>query len=146
MKRREFTGFVGIGVGMSIVPAALTACNSQSQNQATPNTTSLQNGFQPVGNVSQLEQKGQILSEELKDKKVLVIRDPENNQKLIAVNPTCPHAGCTVGWESDTGKFICPCHDSEFGSNGEVLTGPATEALANYEVKLEGDSILVKIG
>lgn len=146
MKRREFTGFVSVGVGMSMMPAALTACNSQSQNKTTANATTRQDGFEKVGNVSQLEEKGQILSEELKDGKALVIRDPANAEKLIAVNPTCPHAGCAVGWESDKGKFVCPCHDSEFSSDGKVLEGPATEALANYEVKLEGDSILVKIG
>jgi cytochrome b6-f complex iron-sulfur subunit len=144
MKRREFTNFVGIGVGMSILPTALTACDSQSQNNATTSTIAPKGGFEKAGNVSQLEQTGQILNEELTNGKVLVIRDPASTEKLIAVNPTCTHAGCTVAWESDQQKFICPCHDSEFGSNGKVLDGPATESLANYEVKLEGDSILVK--
>lgn len=144
MKRREFNTFVGIGIGVSILPAALTACDAQTNNNATTKTAASGDGFEEVGNVSQLEQTGQILNEELANGKALVIKDPANAEKLIAVNPACPHAGCAVAWESDQQKFLCPCHDSEFSSDGKVLEGPATEPLASYKVKLEGESILVK--
>ncbi len=145
MKRREFTSFVGIGVGMSILPAALTACDTQTKDKATAETTASASGFQQVGNVSELEQTGQILNKKSANEPALIIKDPTNAEKLIAVNPTCPHAGCAVNWESDQQKFLCPCHDSEFSSSGEVLKGSATEPLTSYEVKVEGDSILVKI-
>lgn len=144
MKRREFTTFVGVGLGTSMLPVALTACNAQTQNKDKTGTAVSGEGFTEVGSVSQLEQTGQILNEELADGKALVIKNPANSEELIAVNPTCPHAGCTVTWESDQQKFLCPCHDSEFSSDGKVLEGPATEPLASYEVKVEGDSILVK--
>lgn len=144
MKRREFTSFVSVGVGISMLPAALTACDAQTNNKATADIAASGGGFEEVGSVSQLEQTGQILNEKLAQGKALVIQDPTNAKKLIAVNPTCPHAGCAVTWESDQQKFLCPCHDSEFSSDGKVLEGPATEPLASYEVKVEGDSILVK--
>lgn len=144
MKRREFTSFVGVGLGVSILPAALTACDAQTKDEAKSDTTASGDGFEEVGNVSQLEETGQVLNEELANGTALVIKDPTNAERLIAVNPTCPHAGCTVTWESDQQKFLCPCHDSEFSSDGKVLEGPATEPLTSYEVKLEGDSILVK--
>ncbi len=146
MKRREFSTFVGVGVGMSILPAALTACDAQTNDNATADSADAASGnsFEEVGNVSQLEETGQILNEELANGKALVIKDPANAEKIIAVNPTCPHAGCAVTWELDQQKFLCPCHDSEFSSDGKVLQGPATEPLTSYEVKLEGDSILVK--
>jgi cytochrome b6-f complex iron-sulfur subunit len=144
MKRREFNTFVGVGVGISILPAALTACDAQTNNNATADTAASGDGFEEVGKISQLEETGQILNEKLAKGKVLVIKDLTNAKKLIAVNPTCPHAGCTVTWESDQQKFLCPCHDSEFSTDGKVLEGPATESLTSYEVKLEGESILVK--
>ena len=144
MKRREFNSLVSVGVGISLLPAALTACDAQTKNKTTDNTATSGGGFEEVGSVSQLEQTGQILNEELANGTALVIKDPTNSEKLIAVNPTCPHAGCTVTWESDQQKFLCPCHGSEFNSSGEVLEGPATEPLASYEVKVKGDSILVK--
>jgi cytochrome b6-f complex iron-sulfur subunit len=144
MKRREFNSFVGVGVGISMLPAALTACDAQTNNNATAGTAASGDGFEEVGNVSQLEETGQILNEELANGKALVVKDPADAKNLIAVNPTCSHAGCSVTWESDQQKFFCPCHDSEFSIDGKVLEGPATEPLASYEVKLEGDSILVK--
>ncbi|RMF22511.1 MAG: ubiquinol-cytochrome c reductase iron-sulfur subunit [Cyanobacteria bacterium J083] len=144
MKRREFTTFVVVGLGASMLPLALTACKSQSNTKATANTAASGDGFTEVGSVSQLEQTGQVLNEELAQGKALVIKNPANAEELIAVNPTCPHAGCTVTWESDQQEFLCPCHDSRFSSSGEVLEGPATEPLSKYEVKVEGDSILVK--
>ncbi|MDJ0508088.1 MAG: ubiquinol-cytochrome c reductase iron-sulfur subunit [Crocosphaera sp.] len=76
--------------------------------------------------------------------KALIISDPTDEGQLIAVNPICSHAGCTVAWDSEKQLFICPCHDSQFSSDGQVAGGPATKALASYEVKLEGDAILVK--
>jgi cytochrome b6-f complex iron-sulfur subunit len=144
MKRREFTSFVTVGVGMSILPAALTACDAQTKNKATTETAVSGDGFAEVGSISQLEQE-QFIKKELSGGEALIIRDPANLEKIIAVNSTCPHAGCAVTWESDQQKFLCPCHDSEFSSSGEVLEGPATEPLASYEVKVEEDSILVKI-
>lgn len=149
MKRREFTSFVGIGVGMSIVPAALTACDAQTKNHTTASSDTSDDGFEEVGSISQLdisqlEQTGQVFHEQITNITALFILDPAKGDELIAVNPTCTHADCAVTWESEQQKFLCPCHDSEFSSGGEVLEGPATEPLTSYEVKLEGDSILVK--
>ncbi|MCA1993680.1 MAG: Rieske 2Fe-2S domain-containing protein [Coleofasciculus sp. S288] len=69
---------------------------------------------------------------------------PADTQKVIAVNPTCTHAGCSVAWDNDQQSFVCPCHDSKFASDGKVLRGPANKPLATYEAKLEGNSVLVK--
>ena len=143
MKRREFNNLVGVGLGVSLLPTALTACEAQTQNNRKANITGSGDGFEEVGTVSKLEEK-QFLKAELADGEALIISDSASTETIIAVNPTCPHAGCSVSWESDQQKFICPCHDSEFSSQGKVIKGPATEPLTRYEVKLQGDSILVK--
>lgn len=36
---------------------------------------------------------------------------------------TCPHLGCAVSATPD--GFNCPCHDSDFGPNGERKGGPS---------------------
>jgi len=48
---------------------------------------------------------------------------------LHAINPVCPHAKCSVGWNSAEKSWDCPCHGSRFGPDGELLTGPAREGL-----------------
>ena len=60
------------------------------------------------------------------------------DQKLIAFSPWCTHLGCAYRWESNRKEFSCPCHGSRFGKDGAVIAGPATRALDQYQVKLEG--------
>lgn len=40
----------------------------------------------------------------------------------------CTHQGCETFLSSQ--KFVCPCHGSQFNSDGSVLQGPAQQALA----------------
>ncbi|HEY9696074.1 MAG TPA: ubiquinol-cytochrome c reductase iron-sulfur subunit [Trichocoleus sp.] len=140
MKRRDFIGLVGVG---SAVPLAIVACTPAKENAAVSPPNS--DGFQTVGTLSDLETNGKILIEN-EPTKVLVVRDPANPSSLIAVNPTCTHTGCTINWQKDQSTFICPCHASQFAADGKVLQGPANKPLAAYQVKVEGNSVLVKAG
>ncbi len=49
--------------------------------------------------------------------------------KIEAVSGVCPHLGCAVGWQSDKKSFLCACHDSVFGENGDRGSGPAERGL-----------------
>lgn len=138
MNRREFISLVGVSASVSVA-----ACNSQSAETVASDARS--DGFEVVGTVSALDKTGQLLNEDLAAGKALVIRDPANANQVIAVNPTCTHAGCNVAWVQDQKAFVCPCHDSKFASNGSVQKGPAKKPLATYTAKFEGDSVLVKI-
>ncbi|MDB4966480.1 MAG: FeS-binding protein [Myxococcales bacterium] len=42
--------------------------------------------------------------------------------------------------------FFCACHGSEFGADGSVLTGPATEALPAVTVRREGNDLVADLG
>ena len=139
MNRREFLGWVGVGGVASYLPVALAACSNKINQSGVSPTPSRADGFVTVGTVTELEQKGQ-----LSQGQVLVIPSPSTPKEIVAVNPTCTHAGCTVTWEKDQKAFVCPCHGSEFGSDGQVLHDPAKKPLATYVTKLEGDTILVK--
>jgi glycine/D-amino acid oxidase-like deaminating enzyme/nitrite reductase/ring-hydroxylating ferredoxin subunit len=55
--------------------------------------------------------------------------------ELHAVNPVCPHAKCSVGWNSAEKSWDCPCHGSRFSADGELLTGPAREGLEVIEIE-----------
>jgi cytochrome b6-f complex iron-sulfur subunit len=151
MNRREFLMWVGVGGVASSLPIAIAACSpqtkkSESPTSSTPPETSPTrlDGFQSIGTVAELNQKGQILNKEFAAGGVLVVSNPANPKTLSAVNPTCTHRGCTLEWKADQKAFICPCHDAKYSPDGKVLKGPAEKPLPTYEAKVEGDSVLVK--
>lgn len=147
MNRREFIGFVGTGGVITALPAITSACKFQVTEKAAKTTMSAPrtDGFQMVGTIADLDNNTQLLVESTSNKKVLVFRDLTDTQKVIAINPTCPHAGCDVAWQKQEGVLICPCHDSRFTPDGKVSQGPAEQPLSTYVAKIEADNILVKI-
>jgi Rieske Fe-S protein len=48
-----------------------------------------------------------------------------------ALTATCTHEGCGVTGFSG-GRFVCPCHGSQYTTSGAVTTGPATRPLQQY--------------
>jgi cytochrome b6-f complex iron-sulfur subunit len=65
---------------------------------------------------------------------------------FIALSLRCTHLGCSVSWEEDKHRFICPCHSSAFDITGEVLNPPAARALNYYPVLIENGIVKVDIG
>jgi glycine/D-amino acid oxidase-like deaminating enzyme/nitrite reductase/ring-hydroxylating ferredoxin subunit len=69
--------------------------------------------------------KGMIMGG--RGKKVAAFRDRNGN--IHRLSPVCTHLGCLVRWNSAESTWDCPCHGSRFKPTGEVLAGPAEEAL-----------------
>ena len=63
--------------------------------------------------------------------------------RLIALEARCTHLGCKPEWNAGRGVFRCPCHGSRFAPDGQVLTGPATEALHRYAIRVERNEVVV---
>ena len=61
-------------------------------------------------------------------KKVAAYRDSKG--ELHKVSAVCTHLGCLVRWNAAEQTWDCPCHGSRFKPTGEVIAGPAEEALA----------------
>ena len=63
-----------------------------------------------------------------------VYRDEQD--RLYAVSPVCPHRGCALEWNADDKTWDCPCHGSRFDYTGRRLDSPARAALRQTDAKL----------
>jgi cytochrome b6-f complex iron-sulfur subunit len=144
MDRRTFMVWIGAGMLASSLPVAIVACSSPDAEKTAADAALKRrpDGFMAVGTVGDLEKKG-YLNASIGGVSMMVTRDPANQAKLIAVNSKCTHAGCAVEWKNKA--FACPCHGSQFKANGTVAKGPAKKPLATFTVKLEENSVLVKV-
>ena len=64
--------------------------------------------------------------------------------EVTVYSPICTHLGCGFRWDAGARKFKCPCHGSEFDSDGKVVGGPAPRPLDRLPVKVENGHLLVQ--
>lgn len=66
------------------------------------------------------------------------------NNRLEIYSTSCTHLGCRIK-QVENGKFICPCHGSEFNYQGEVVKGPASRSLRRLKYEFTSDKKQIKI-
>lgn len=59
--------------------------------------------------------------------------------QVLALYQVCTHLGCLYNWNDQEGKFICPCHGSQFELDGTYILGPAPRSLDRFVVRLLDD-------
>ena len=72
---------------------------------------------------------------------VLAIR---KNGQILGFGAVCPHLGCMVRWNNQTGIIECPCHGARFNLQGHVVAGPPPRALRPVRLTVEGDRITAR--
>lgn len=70
------------------------------------------------------------------DFRFYVIRE---KKRIYALFAKCTHLGCTVNWFPGLRTFKCPCHGSEFHSNGVQFAGPAPRPLDRLKIFQDAD-------
>jgi cytochrome b6-f complex iron-sulfur subunit len=59
-----------------------------------------------------------------------------------AFSAICTHQGCTVTGFANN-RFVCPCHGSQYDTNGNVVSGPAPQALQRFTASLSGTTLTI---
>lgn len=131
MNRREFTGALACGAGLS-----LTGCI----------------GFHYV-NTTMSGNRLIVRKSELGSRRFALVDAPGLQLPLYlyqlddggfsAVSTRCMHQGCQV--EPAAEHLVCPCHGSEYTNTGEVLKGPTMRPLRRIPVTVVGESIVIEI-
>ena len=81
-----------------------------------------------------------VLAQGLKgDPTYIVINDGQLAD--YGINAVCTHLGCVVPWNAGENLFKCPCHGSQYASNGKVVRGPAPRSLELVVASVDGENV-----
>jgi len=63
---------------------------------------------------------------------------------FVALTAICTHEGCTItGFQNS--RYVCPCHGSQYSTNGQVVMGPATVALRQFPTQFSNNVLTISI-
>ncbi len=98
--------------------------------------------FQRVARLSEIPDPGRLVVE-VDDQLVVLLHV---SGEVFAIDDVCTHDGGPLGeGELDDHTIACPRHGAKFDiRSGDALTMPATRPTKAYDVKLQGDDILVR--
>jgi len=142
--RRTLLRTTALGVAAAGVGVTAAACSTQNSiaqgtaaTSAEPATTAT--GPVQLATTSQVPVKGGFINQDA----AVVVTQPSTGE-YKAFTAVCTHQQCIVGTVSNN-VIQCPCHGSQYNaSTGEVVQGPATQALAPKTIKVDGDNIMLE--
>jgi len=139
-------GGIGLHVGALAVPYALffvpVSAGGGGGGQVAKDA--LGNDVTETGWLATHKAGDHSLVQGLKGDPTYLIVDGEGKLETFGVNAVCTHLGCVVPWVQAENKFKCPCHGSQYNSQGKLVRGPAplSLALAKANVAESGAIIL----
>ena len=83
-----------------------------------------------------------VLAQGLKGDPTYLVVENDSSLASYGLNAVCTHLGCVVPWNGNENKFICPCHGSQYNSEGKVVRGPAPLSLALVHADVIEDKVL----
>ncbi len=100
-----------------------------------------ESGFVKVAQVGDLS-PGEMIAVEVGQDRVLLANVGGN---IHAIDDICSHAYASLSEGDLSGEEVeCPLHGSAFNViTGEVLTPPADESIRVYQLRIDGDDILL---
>lgn len=104
------------------------------------------NDFENVASVDEVPDEGTLAVARSDGLRICLIK---SQGRILAVSDNCTHQDfeMSLGDVLPDGTIQCAWHGARFDCvTGEVKQGPATEPLPVYEVRIDGDSILVGRG
>jgi menaquinol-cytochrome c reductase iron-sulfur subunit len=63
--------------------------------------------------------------------------------QLHVLSAICPHLGCSVSWQANHDKFVCPCHGGEFKAGGQCISGPPPRAMDRLRTQVKDGKLQV---
>jgi len=151
--RRNILKIMFVGA-ISFVVAACTRNTSttseviQSENASTPETNQTETTTESntattnvITTINELAVGQSLEFTSVAGTSAILFRSSEN--KVYALSRICTHEGCSVDFDMNQNRLICPCHGANYDvSDGSVISGPTTKSLAKIKVEIQGQDIV----
>jgi len=140
MERKDFIKkFAVSGSILFATPAFLASCsdgNDEVINSPNGNTSEVtidltKSEFSALGTIGGYAYSGNVI----------IVRTSDTQYTVLS--KICTHQGCTVTYNSSNNQLPCPCHGSIYNISGGVVSGPATQSLKQYSVKINGNTLVI---
>ena len=137
LNRRAFLKTIAVSGGAAACGTLLAGCSpagSAGSGLTLDLTQPANQSLATVGGTLALD------AEAIDPQGILLYRSSET--AVLAFSRKCTHQGCTVGAFED-GVATCPCHRSQFSTDGNVVRGPARNPLHTYTAVLSGSTVTI---
>ena len=125
-----------------------TSETTQNENTSTPESTQTESAPAPENATTNVITTtndlavGQSL-EFTSSAGISAILFRSSEEKVYALSRICTHEGCSVDFDMNQNRLICPCHGANYeASDGSVISGPTTKSLAKIKVEIQGQDIV----
>lgn len=71
----------------------------------------------------------------------IIIRQKQNYK---AFSSKCTHLGCSIN-KADGKILVCPCHGSQYNTEGDPVKGPANKPLQKLDFEDHENELVVKV-
>ncbi len=140
--RRELLQGLGVAAVGALVLAA--GCGQQGSTLSTATTSSCGAGecidLTNAAN-KELASAGGAMLVDMAGDTIMVVR--VSDTQVVALSAICTHAGCSMDYSAGQKLLDCPCHGSQFATDGTVVRGPAVRPLRVYTVTMANNMITV---
>jgi cytochrome b6-f complex iron-sulfur subunit len=140
--RRELLQGLGVAAIGSLVVAA--GCGQQGSSLSTATSSSCGAGEcidLTIADNKPLTAAGGAMLVDMAGDTIMVVR--VSDAQVVALSAICTHAGCSMDYAAGQKVLDCPCHGSQFATDGSVLRGPAVRPLRVYNVTMVNHMITV---
>ena len=134
MERKEFIYQLGAGVAAFALSTCMYSCTKA--NAGPPSNIDFTLDLTLSENAPLNRNGGFIYSNG-----IIVARTLSGS--FIAVSKSCTHESISVTYDGNNNRFFCPNHGSVFSNNGNVINGPASRPLKQYQTSLNNSSLRV---
>ena len=84
-----------------------------------------------------------ITDQEGLERKIIIMHTDADT--YLAFADQCTHNGKELNYLHEDRKLACAGLGSQFGLSGQVIRGPAVEAVYLYHLRIEGDGLVIEL-